>query len=221
MGNCIMLFRSVNKLASFLLISLLLVSCGNEEPAETSADVSSQQAEGVVANVGGELITFNELNLMLNSSAMVGLSIPALGTPERNQVIITLLDKMISANLLYLDAKRNGADRLTKYIDDMKKFEDAVLVTMYRSNVMIGDIPVSDEEVESYYKANINPETEFTDDVKLAIESKIRKERFAEQKGTLRERLRADTDIKITFQPTYHVSQSLNEIAVVVAPCKT
>ena len=47
---------------------------------------------------------------MLNSSAMVGLSIPALGTPRRNQVIYTLLDKVISANLLYLDAKKNGAD---------------------------------------------------------------------------------------------------------------
>ncbi|MBE9560617.1 MAG: peptidylprolyl isomerase [Proteobacteria bacterium] len=181
------------------MITLFLVACGNEEPADKSADETSQQlnAEGVVAKVDDELITFNELNLMLNSSAMVGLSIPALGTPDRNQVIITLLDKMISANLLYLDAKKNGADRLTKYVDDMKKFEDAVLVTMYRSNVMIGDIPVSEEEVAAYYKTNINPETEFTDDVKLSIEAKIRKQRFAEQKNSLRDRLRAGTDIKI------------------------
>lgn len=194
-----MRYLYLSKFVSFLFITLFLVSCGNDEPVEKSAEASSQQmkAEGVVASVNEELITFNELNIMLNSSAMVGLSIPALGTPERNQVIITLLDKMISANLLYLDAKRNGADRLIKYIDDMKKFEDAVLVTMYRSNVMIGDIPVSEEEVETYYKTNINQETELTDDVKLAIESKMRKERFAEQKSTLRERLRADTDIKI------------------------
>jgi peptidyl-prolyl cis-trans isomerase C len=194
-----MWYQYFSKFVSFILITLLLASCGSDEPAEKSADKSSQQmnAEGVVARVGDELITFNELNLMLNSSAMVGLSIPALGTPERNQVIITLLDKMISANLLYLDAKKNGADRLTKYVDDMKKFEDAVLVTMYRSNVMIGDIPVSEEEVAEYYKTKINPETEFNDDVKLAIEAKIRKQRFAEQKNSIRERLRADTDIKI------------------------
>lgn len=194
-----MRYQYFSKFVTFMLITIFLMGCGNDEPAEKSADASSQQmnAEGVVARVGDEQITFNELNIMLNSSPMVGLSIPALGTPERNQVVITLLDKMISANLLYLDAKRNGADRLTKYIDDMKKFEDAVLATMYRSNVMIGDIPVSEEEVAEYYKTNISQETELTDDVKLAIEAKIRKQRFAELKSSIRERLRADTEVKI------------------------
>jgi len=194
-----MLNQYCSKFVTFVFITFMLASCGSDEPAEKPADNSSQQVnvEGVVARVGDELITFNELNLMLNSSAMVGLSIPALGTPERNQVIITLLDKMISANLIYLDAKRNGADRLTKYLDDMKKFEDAILVTMYRSNVMIGDIPVSEEDVAEYYKTNISQETELTDDVKLAIEAKIRKQRFAELKSSIRERLRADTEVKI------------------------
>ena len=45
------------------------------------------------------LITFNLINTMLNSSAVVGVSIPALGTPERDTVRITLLDKFVSANL--------------------------------------------------------------------------------------------------------------------------
>lgn len=195
LGNCIMLYQYISKFVSFLLISVLLVSCGNDEPANASS--KQVNAEGVVAKVGDELITFNELNTMLNSSAMVGLSIPALGSPERSQVIITLLDKMISANLLYLDAKKKDSDRLTQYVADMKKFEDAVLVTMYRSNVMIGDIPVSAEEVAEYYKANISQETELTDDVKMAIEAKIRKQRFTELKASIRGRLRADSDVKI------------------------
>jgi peptidyl-prolyl cis-trans isomerase C len=192
-----MQFKFVIRYISFLLISSLLTGCGNESPVESSADSSALPVEGVVARVGDEAITFNELNLMLNSSAMVGLSIPALGTPERNQVIITLLDKMISANLLYLDAKKNGADRLVKYVDDMKKFEDAVLVTMYRSNVMIGDIPVSEDEINAFYEENINKETQLNDDVRLAIEAKIRKQRFAELKSSIRERLRADTEVRI------------------------
>jgi parvulin-like peptidyl-prolyl isomerase len=192
-------YQFVSKFLSVLLISLSLVSCGNEEPAEKTGNASAQQtkAEGVVAKVGDELITFNQLNTMLNSSAMVGLSIPALGTPKRSQVMLTLLDKVISANLLYLDAKKNGADRLTKYVSDMKKFEDAVLVTMYKSKVMIGDVPVTEDEVMAFYKSSISPETELTDDVKVAIEAKIRKHRFTELNKSLRERLRAGTEITI------------------------
>lgn len=194
-----MQYQFVYKFLSFLLISLSVVSCGNEEPAEKTGDASAQltNAEGVVAKVGDELITFNQLNTMLNSSPMVGLSIPALGTPKRNKVMITLLDKVISANLLYLDAKKQGTDRLTTYADDMKKFEDAVLVTMYKSKVMIGDIPVSEEEIAAFYKSSISPETELTDDVKAAIEAKIRKQRFTKLKNSLRERLRAGSDVTI------------------------
>ena len=126
-----MRYQFVTKLLSALFITLSLASCGNEEQAQSPVQQMTQ-AEGVIAKVGDEVITFNQLNTMLNSSAMVGLSIPALGTPKRSQVMVTLLDKVISANLLYLDAKKNGADRLTKYVDDMKKLEDAVLVTMYK-----------------------------------------------------------------------------------------
>ena len=192
-----MQYQFVTKLLSVLFITLLLASCGNDEPTASVPGTQVTQAEGVIAKVGDEIITFNQLNTMLNSSAMVGLSIPALGTPKRSQVMVTLLDKVISANLLYLDAKKNGADRLTKYVDDMKKFEDAVLITMYKSKVLIGDIPVTEDEVMAFYKSSISPETELTDDVKTAIEAKIRKHRFTELNKSVRERLRADTEVTI------------------------
>lgn len=187
----------VSKLLPVLFIPLLLVGCGNEESSGKASSQQMTQAEGVIAKVDDEVITFNQINTMLNSSAMVGLSIPALGTPKRSQVMITLLDKVISANLLYLDAKEKGADRLTRYVSDMKKFEDAVLVTMYKSNVLIGDIQVTEDEVAAFYKSSISAETELTDDVKTAIEAKIRKHRFTELKNSMRERLRVDADVKI------------------------
>jgi PBP1b-binding outer membrane lipoprotein LpoB len=102
LGNFIMLYPSFFKLISTLFIFLLFTGCSNEEPAQQSSQAPVQQvseAEGVIARVGDEVITFNELRTMLNSSAMVGLSIPALGTPKRNKVMITLLDKVISAAL--------------------------------------------------------------------------------------------------------------------------
>lgn len=198
--------QSSFKVFSILYLSFSLLACGNEAPsAKTDATANSpatltqqvEREEGVIAKVGDQTITFNELNIMLNSSAMVGLSIPALGTPERSQVIITLLDKVISANLLYLDAKEKGTDRQTAYTAGMKKFEESILVSLYKSNVLIGDIPVTEEEVIAYYDANISKEAGLNADSKLAIESKIRKDKFEKLKGTIRERLRADTDVKI------------------------
>ena len=158
---------------------------------------TTQQPEDVIARVGDEVITYNQLSTMLNSSPMVGLSIPALGTPERSKVIITLLDKAISANLLYLDARKQGTDKQAAYTSDMKKFEHAVLASMYKSKVLFGDIPVSEEEVSAFYRSNISPETELNDDLKLAIEAKIRKQRFTGLRDSMRERLRAGTEITI------------------------
>ena len=170
-------------------------------PPSINFDTAMQNGEviagDVIARVADEVITFSQINTMLNSSAMVGLSIPALGTPKRNHVIITLLDKVISANLLYLDAKKKGGDRLTAYASDMKKFEEAVLVSMYKSNVLVGDIVVSEEDVIAYYNSSISPETELNDDAKLAIEAMIRKQRFTALRSSMRERLRADTEITI------------------------
>ena len=166
-------------------------------PALIQQAVITQQAEGTVARVGDQLITYSELTTMLNSSALVGLSVPALGTPKRSQVIITLLDKMISANLLYLDALAQGTDRQAPYTTDMTKFEDAVLITLYKSDVLIGDVTVSEQDMQDYFSANLNPEAELSDDAKLAIEARLRKQRLDDRKVTLRERLREGTEITI------------------------
>ena len=80
---------------------------------------------------GHVIITFNQLNTMLNSSAVVGVSVPALGTPERDTARIVVLDKVISANLLYLDAKRQGLDQDPAYqreLGDFSNGNDAVII---------------------------------------------------------------------------------------------
>ena len=158
LGKPIMLYPIFSKRPKFMgplfiamLSAGLIAACSNETPTELSGQASESskastqqitEAEGVIARVGGETITFNQLNTMLNSSAMVGLSLPALGTPRRNKVLITLLDKVISANLLYLDAKKKGTDKQTAYLTSMKEFEDGVLINMYKSKVLIGKIPL-------------------------------------------------------------------------------
>lgn len=197
----------------FLSITLLLAGCSDDKPKEQSAKVATEQAaeSGMIARVGDQVITFGELNTMLNSSAMVGLSIPALGTPERRTVIITLLDKLISANLLYLDAKAKGTDRLTSYAEDIDRFEDAILASLYKNNILIGDIQVGETDLLHYYNTQTSKEAELTDDVKLAIESIIRKQKLEALKANMRERLRESVEVVINdkvLDPEYDDKRS-------------
>jgi len=127
---------------------------------------------------------------MINSAAIVGLSMPELGSPERDTVRITLLDKLISANLLYLDAVNKGVDQDPGYQQDIQRFRDAILTNLYRSKYLVGDIEVTDQEIEDFYNTNIVAGTEFSDELKMGIEATIRKQRLKERTATMRERLR-------------------------------
>jgi len=172
---------------------------GAAEAAEAgvSLEPNAERPEDAVASVGDQFISFSMLNTMLNSSAMVGLSIPALGTKERNQVIITLLDKVISANLLYLDARKQGVDQQPGYQQDIKRFEDAVLASLYRDKNIYGDIQVSDEEVEESFKSTAKEGDELTDDDRIAIAASLRNAKLNTLKTRLRSRIREGVTVDI------------------------
>ena len=55
---------------------------------------------------------------------------------------ITLLDKAVSSNLLYLDAIKHGLDKDPAYVADMQRFADGVLGGLYRQKYLIGDLEV-------------------------------------------------------------------------------
>lgn len=199
------MLKKIFLLSSFSLVLLLPGAC-SEEPADAAdADVSGQgQQQGtalgsvpagkepanVIARVGDQTITFDEINTMINSAAIVGLSMPELGSPERDTVRITLLDKMISANLLYLDALQQGVDQDPDYQRDVQQFADAILANLYRSKYLVGEIEVTDQEIEQFYKTNIVAGTEFNDELRTGIEATIRKQRVMERTANMREQLR-------------------------------
>ena len=153
-------------------------------------------ASDVIARVGDQAVTFKQINTMLNSSAVVGVSVPALGTPERDTARIVVLDKVISANLLYLDARRQGLDKDTAYQREMRDFSNGMLASQYHRRFMAGEVPVSEEEVQAFYKETMVPNTEMTDDLHIQIEATLRKrklhERLAAQRGELRKGLEID-----------------------------
>ena len=153
--------------------------------------------DDVIASVGDQPITFSELNIMLNSSAIVGLSIPELGSPERDQVRLTLLDKVISANLIYLDAMKKGVDKNPGYQADLRRFSDSMLALAYKRRNLGSDLDVSDEEVKEFFDTSIEPGAELTDEVKLAISAKLRKQKGELRNTRTREKLRQGVKVVI------------------------
>ncbi|MGB5540504.1 MAG: peptidyl-prolyl cis-trans isomerase [Gammaproteobacteria bacterium] len=168
-----------------------------ETAVSTPQDANMPQPEDVVASVGDETITYSLLNTMLNSSAVVGLSIPALGTPERKQVIITLMDKAISANLLYLDAREQGVDQSATYRQDIRRFEDAILASLYRDKHIYTDIQVSEEEIQEQFGSTAEEGDELADDARLAIEASLRNAKLNTLKTRLQSRIREGASVKI------------------------
>jgi peptidyl-prolyl cis-trans isomerase C len=190
-----------------LILTIALLAACSEEPAETAGPVTDaaapaevaaiQEPDDVIATVGDQFITFSQINTMLNSSAIVGLSIPALGTPQRDTVRITLLDKLISANLIYLDARQKGLDKDPVYLADLEHFSDSMLAMLYQTKYLSSGITISDEDIDTFLKANFAEGTELTDDIRRIIEATLRKQRFEAQTATLRIRLREGVDIRL------------------------
>lgn len=188
----------------------VVTACSEERREETATRTAPPTAQApaakpeapapsddVVARVGDQDIRFGEINTMLNSSAVVGLSLPALGTPERDTVRIALLDKMISANLMYLDALSKGLDKDPDYTGGMRRFEDVVLADLYVQRQIANDIEVSEQEVVDYYTNNIAAGTEFNDDTRAAVASVLRKQKFGARQEQLRNELREQTRITL------------------------
>lgn len=183
-----------------------------------SEDVPAGQPADTIARVGNDrYIRFFELNTILNSSPIVGLSIPALGTPERNEVMVTLLDKAVSSNLLYLDAVKQGKDQDPRYQRDMKEFSDAILAGLYRDRYLVGEIEVTREEVDGFFDNRIVEGTEMTQRLRTGIEATIRKEKFKERTATLRERLREGIEVRVHEENLNPADDALRDDADLVA----
>jgi len=197
--------QTVYKFITTLLLSFVLLStaCSDDNQQEMSSEVSTgkpaqptqsasaEELGDVIARVEDQAITFSQINTMLNSSAVVGLSIPALGTPERDKVRILLLDRIVSAYLIYLDALKQGVDKDPGYQQELKRFSDSLLAGSYRRQHMVGDISVSDEEIRDFHETSVMPGTEMSEELRTQIESSLRnyklQQRLVDARKTLRE----------------------------------
>jgi len=178
------------------LLALPVALCGASVAVAVAEEPEAAAQSDVIARVGDQAISFNRINTMLNSSAVVGVSVPALGTPERDTARIVVLDKVISANLLYLDAKRQGLDKDSTYQREIRDFANGMLANEYRRRFMAGEITVSEDEVQAFFEKTMVANTEMTDDLHTQIEATLRKrklhDRLKAQRGELRKGLEVD-----------------------------
>ena len=186
--------------------------------AAVKAQAATPAASGdIIARVGDQAIHFSEINTMLNSSPVVGLSIPALGTPERDTVRIALLDKMVSANLIYLDALAKGLDKDPAYQRDMQRFGTAVLADLYYQSYLVGEVPVSEEDIQAYFAESIVTGTELSAELRSAIEAMVRKRKLEERQSDLRGKLREGIEITVYQKNFSPAGDAGREDSVVVA----
>lgn len=176
--------------APFLIIGLLL----GVLPLPAAF---AEEPNDIVARVGDEIVTFRSLDVTINSSAMVGIPIPKPGTIERTNMRLTLLDRRISSNILYLDALARKVDENPVFQSDVENFSDTILAMMYKQKYLVGELPVSDEEIRDYFKKNFADDVAFTQDMHMSIEAILRKQQFKEKLATLRERLRKDVEVQV------------------------
>ena len=192
--------KSFNRILATFCLSLAGVSMSlayAEAEARANANPGMPPQGDVIARVDDQAITFSQINTMLNSSAVVGVSVPALGTPERDTARIVVLDKVISANLLYLDAKRQGLDRDPAYQRELQGFSTGMLATLYYRHHMAGEITVSEEEIQAFFEKTMTPDTEMTDELHTQIEATLRKRKLHERLAAQREVLRKGLDIDL------------------------
>jgi peptidyl-prolyl cis-trans isomerase C len=151
----------------------------------------------VIAKVGDQDITFSQIEIMINSSDVVGMPIPTPGTPQRNEARLLVLDKVISANLLYLDALKKGIQNDPAYQRDVEAFSRAMLAEQYRKKGGAADIKVTDAEIRNFYKNNIPKGTPFTPDLRISIEARLRNDRFKAKQASLQKNLRQGVEVVI------------------------
>ena len=198
-----------NSAATILIAGFLLSGV-----VSTGASARAQP-DDVIARVGDQTITFSDIDVMINSSDLVGMGVPPPGTPERNHVRLIVLDKVISADLLYLDARKHGTPNDPRYRNDVENFSRSILPAVYREKHGLGNVPVTDAEVRDYFKKNMAKGTPFTPEMHRGIEATIREERFKARRAALQKELRRGVNIvvdKTKLDPKGDASRAAGEV---------
>ncbi|MFH0772527.1 MAG: peptidyl-prolyl cis-trans isomerase [Candidatus Omnitrophota bacterium] len=120
---------------------------GNQQIGKKEASMAAPVIGEVVAEIGNEKITMDELNSMIKS------------VPKQYQAAALthkdiFLDGMINQKLLYSEALRERVDKdpaIQRQVEDVVK---DVIIREYLKREIEDKVAVSDEDARSYYEAN-------------------------------------------------------------------
>ena len=131
--------------------------------------------------------------------------------------MLTLLDKAISVNLLYLDALKQGGEQDPGFRQQLQSFSDGVLIGLSRKQYMHADIQVGDQEIQDYFAKHFRDETELTERLRAMVEAKIRKHKLAARKSGLRAHVRDGVTVKIDTENLQPEDDALRKEGDVIA----
>ncbi|MDD4879620.1 MAG: peptidylprolyl isomerase [Candidatus Omnitrophica bacterium] len=120
---------------------------GTSKAAAPTASSAAAKSGKVVAEIGNEKITLDDVNDMMKA------------VPEQYQAVAQthkdmLLDSMINQKLLYAEASKLNFDRdpgVQKQLDDIKK---EIIIKAYLKKEIEEKVKVTDEDAKKYYDAN-------------------------------------------------------------------
>jgi parvulin-like peptidyl-prolyl isomerase len=114
--------------------------------------------------------------------------------------MLTLLDKAISVNLLYLDAIDKGVQESPQFKQEMQTYTDGMLAGLYRKHYLRSDDSVSENDISEYIDEHFAKAFEVDEKMRPLIEAKIRKQKYLARKRGLRQHLHTGMDVKIYAQ---------------------
>lgn len=165
-GDVSLNFKNITILGFTLLLSLVLVACGNNEEAENTEDTNQEQENNeVIATVNDEKITKDELDAQLEQTkqmyAQQGIDLEADEYKEmKEQLITSVIDQLVNTTLL------------TQASKDINVSEEEVAETM---NEITGQFE-SEEELNAALEAN-----NFTlEELEKEITKEIRMNKYVE-----------------------------------------
>jgi predicted DsbA family dithiol-disulfide isomerase len=161
-----------------LLAALLLAGCGGHDAATAQLPQGAAPEPDVVAEVGGQPITMEQLGV---SDEIRGLELQYLRA--RSNIIEQALHNAISERLLAAEAQRRGTS-----LDEMISSE------------VTGGLMPSDDEVASWYEANrVRLGGRSLDELRGQIAQHLAEQRVQVARRNLDERLRAEHGVTIHY----------------------
>ena len=146
--------RALVGISLFFLLAALVHACGQKPPAESGAASGKEGPEGVVALVGGDAISREEVE------EFAALLLPGLRSDKTDQAArLDYLNTLIDEKLLVLEARARGLDSSRVFVAAFDQDVRQEVVQYYRERHLYPRIDITEDELQTrFIKERLNRE---------------------------------------------------------------